>query len=218
MTPPLADESELVRKSSKRSVDGLARSASCLSEAHNDGTTGLTNYVGDANLDWGGAGVVTPTKLRTLSFRKAVRTSSFRKRDQVSRARRGARGQVEARTLGESAGANIEELTCVVDLCAQVVAKLPKSWKRVEEEAGVIVYVNSVTNQRTSEVRRQPPCANHSPTRQSPTPTMPSTGAPRVVPEGRGGVVEGGELPQGVHLWADGVPLWRPQDPQEDRR
>ena len=82
-TMAAAEGNELVRKSSKRNVDGVLREGSNLSDAAGEGTTGLTNYVGDANLDWeapANAEEIAP-KTRTLSFRKVLRTSSFRKKE-----------------------------------------------------------------------------------------------------------------------------------------
>jgi hypothetical protein len=87
-TAVLADDSHLSRKASKRDVNGAVRGGSNLSDTAKDGATGLTNYVGNANLDWepqGEAGEVAP-KQQPLSLRRSIRTSSFRKKTQVGRA------------------------------------------------------------------------------------------------------------------------------------
>lgn len=77
-------ETELERRSSKRSVDGLQRSGSDFSESA--GRTGLTNYIGETNLDWEPPAEEPITKKeRGISFRKALRTTSFRKKDEVRR-------------------------------------------------------------------------------------------------------------------------------------
>lgn len=87
-TAVLANENHLTRRSSKRDVNGAVRCASNLSDTARDGATGLTNYVGHANLDWEPkceSAEVAP-KQRSLSFRRAIRTSSFRKKTQVGTA------------------------------------------------------------------------------------------------------------------------------------
>eukprot|EP00967_Tisochrysis_lutea_P033820 scaffold40242_cov35-Tisochrysis_lutea.AAC.1 len=147
-TMAAAEGNELVRKSSKRNVDGVLREGSNLSDAAGEGTTGLTNYVGDANLDWeapANAEEIAP-KTRTLSFRKVLRTSSFRKKEKEQV------GFVSL--LRDSTVHGLLHLP-PVSLCDHV--RLPKNWSRVTEKDGTVYYVNTVSNRRSVEIPAELP-------------------------------------------------------------
>jgi hypothetical protein len=140
-TAVLPSATDLVRRSSKRNVNGSVRNGSNLSDTARDAATGLTSYVGDANLDWEPKGETDEAapKQRSLSFRRVIRTSSFRKKTQVSDA-----SPVSSIALAPAHHRSARPLLSQV--------KLPKNWSRIQEENGSVYFLNSVTNQRSVEV------------------------------------------------------------------